>query len=151
MSFTDVFKKIFGTKADRDMKAIRPMLDKVLVAYEAVDKLSDDELREKCQTLKDLIQARIADDEARIAAIKEELEKDIPLSQKEALATESDKLVKKVDEKIEEALDQILPDAFAIMKSTARRFKENEVIRVKATEFDRNLSATKEFVTIEGD
>ena len=151
MSFTDVFKKIFGTKADRDMKAIRPMLDKVLVAYEAVDKLSDDELREKCQTLKDLIQARIADDEARIAAIKEELEKDIPLSQKEALATESDKLVKKVDEKIEEALDQILPDAFAIMKSTARRFKENEVIRVNATEFDRNLSATKEFVTIEGD
>ena len=151
MSFTDVFKKIFGTKADRDMKAIRPMLDKVLVAYEAVDKLSDDELREKCQALKDLIQARIADDEARIAAIKDELEKDIPLSQKEALATESDKLVKKVDEKIEEALDQILPDAFAIMKSTARRFKENETIRVKATDFDRDLSTTKEFVTIEGD
>ena len=143
MSFTDVFKKIFGTKADRDMKAIRPMLDKVLVAYEAVDKLSDDELREKCQALKDLIQARIADDEARIAAIKDELEKDIPLSQKEALATESDKLVKKVDEKIEEALDQILPDAFAIMKSTARRFKENETIRVKATDFDRDLSTTK--------
>ena len=151
MSFTDVFKKIFGTKADRDMKAIRPMLDKVLVAYEAVDKLSDDELREKCQALRDLIQARIADDEARIAAIKDELEKDIPLSQKEALATESDKLVKKVDEKIEEALDQILPDAFAIMKSTARRFKENETIRVKATDFDRDLSTTKEFVTIEGD
>ena len=151
MSFTDVFKKIFGTKADRDMKAIRPMLDKVLVAYEAVDKLSDDELREKCQALKDLIQARIADDEARIAAIKDELEKDIPLSQKEALATESDKLVMKVDEKIEEALDQILPDAFAIMKSTARRFKENETIRVKATDFDRDLSPPKEFVTIEGD
>ena len=151
MSFTDVFKKIFGTKADRDMKAIRPMLDKVLVAYEAVDKLSDDELREKCQALKDLIQARIADDEARIAAIKEELEKDIPLSQKEALATESDKLVKKVDEKIEEVLEQILPDAFAIMKSTARRFKENETIRVKATDFDRDLSTSKEFVTIEGD
>ena len=151
MSFTDVFKKIFGTKADRDMKAIRPMLDKVLVAYEAVDKLSDDELREKCQALKDLIQARIADDEARIAAIKDELEKDIPLSQKEALATESDKLVKKVDEKIEEALDQILPDAFAIMKSTARRFKENETIRVKATAFVRDLSTTKEFVTLEGD
>ena len=150
MSFTDVFKKIFGTKADRDMKAIRPMLDKVLVAYEAVDKLSDDELREKCQALKDLIQARIADDEARIAAIKEELEKDIPLSQKESLATESDKLVKKVDEKIEEVLEQILPDAFAIMKSTARRFKENETIRVKATDFDRDLSTSKEFVTIEG-
>ena len=122
MSFTDVFKKIFGTKADRDMKQLRPMLDKVLVAYAAVDKLSDDELREKCQSLKDLIQSRIAEDEARIASIREELEKEIPLAQKEALATESDKLVKKVDEKIEEVLDQILPDAFAIMESTARRF-----------------------------
>ena len=151
MSFTDVFKKIFGTKADRDMKQIRPLLDKVLVAYEAVDKLSDDELREKCQSLKELIKSRIAVDEARIAEIKEELEKDIPLSQKEALATESDKLVKKVDEKIEEALDQILPDAFAIMKSTARRFKENQTIKVKATDFDRDLSTTKEFVTIDGD
>ena len=151
MSFTDVFKKIFGTKADRDMKQIRPLLDKVLVAYEAVDKLTDDELREKCQALKDLIQSRIAADEARVAEIKEELEKDIPLSQKEALATESDKLVKKIDEKIEEALDQILPDAFAIMKSTARRFKENPIVKVKATDFDRDLSTSKEFVTIEGD
>ena len=151
MSFTDVFKRIFGTKADRDMKQLRPMLDKVLVAYAAVDKLSDDELREKCQSLKDLIQSRIAEDEARIASIREELEKEIPLAQKEALATESDKLVKKVDEKIEEVLDQILPDAFAIMKSTARRFKENPTIRVKATDFDRNLSTTKDFVTIEGD
>ena len=151
MSFTDVFKKIFGTKADRDMKQLRPMLDKVLVAYAAVDKLSDDELREKCQSLKDLIQSRIAEDEARIAAIKEELEKGIPLAEKEALATESDKLVKKVDEKIEEVLDQILPDAFAIMKSTARRFKESPTIRVKATDFDRDLSTTKDFVTIEGD
>ena len=151
MSFTDVFKKIFGTKADRDMKALRPMLDKVLAAYDAIDKLSDDDLREKCQSLKDKIKAEIAQDEARIAQIKEELEQDIPVSQKEALATESDKLVKKVDETIEKVLDEILPEAFAIMKSTARRFKENPVIRVKATDFDRNLSASKEFVTIEGD
>ena len=151
MSFTDVFKKIFGTKADRDMKAIRPMLDKVLVAYSSIDKLTDDELREKCQSLKDLIQSRIAGEESRIADIKAELEKEIPLSQKEKLATEADKLVKEVDKKIEEVLEQILPEAFAIMKSTARRFKENPEIRVKATDFDRNLSATKEFVTIDGD
>ena len=151
MSFTDVFKKIFGTKADRDMKALRPMLDKVLSAYDSIDKLSDDELRAKCQGLKDKIKAAIANDEARIAEIRAELEKDIPLSQKESLATESDKLVKKVDETIEGVLDEILPEAFAIMKSTARRFKENPVIRVKATDFDRTLSTTKEFVTIEGD
>ena len=134
MSFTDVFKKLFGTKADRDMKAIRPTLDKVLEAYKEIDKLTDDELRARCQSLKDRIQAAIAQDENRIAEIKAELEKEIPVSQKEALATESDKLVKKVDETIEKVLDEILPEAFSIMKSTARRFKENEVIRVKATD-----------------
>ena len=133
------------------MKAIRPILDKVLEAYKVIDPLSDDELREKCQSLKDKIQAAIAADEARIAEIKEELEKEIPLNQKEKLATESDKLVKKVDETIEKVLDEILPEAFAIVKSTARRFKENPVIKVKATDFDRDLSTTKEFVTIEGD
>ena len=151
MSFTDIFKKIFGTKADRDMKAIRPMLDKVLEAYKMIDTLSDDELRERCQALKDKIQAAIAADEARIAQIKAELETEIPVEQKEKLATESDKLVKKVDETIEKVLDEILPEAFAIMKSTARRFKENPVIKVKATDFDRTLSTTKEFVTIDGD
>ena len=151
MSFTDVFKKIFGTKADRDMKAIRPTLDKVLEAYKTIDRLSDDQLREKCQELKDKIQAAIAQDENRIAQIREELEKDIPLNQKESLATEQDKLVKKVDETIEKVLDEILPEAFAIMKSTARRFAQNPEIRVKATQFDRDLSTTKEFVTIDGD
>ena len=122
MSFTDVFKKLFGTKADRDMKAIKPILDKVLEAYKTIDQLSDDELRARCQALKDKIQAAIASDEARVAEIKVQLEKEIPLNQKEALATEQDKLVKKIDETIEKVLDEILPDAFAIMKSTARRF-----------------------------
>ena len=151
MSFTDVFKKLFGTKADRDMKALRPTLNKVLEAYTEIDVLDDDALRARCQALKDKIQAAIADDENRIAQIREELEKEIPLKQKEALATEQDKLVKKVDETIETVLDEILPEAFAIMKSTARRFTQNPVIKVKATQFDRDLSTTKEFVTIEGD
>ena len=151
MSFTDVFKKLFGTKADRDMKALRPTLNKVLEAYKEIDVLDDDALRVRCQALKDKIQAAIAADEGRIAEIREELEKEIPLKQKEALATEQDKLVKKVDETIETVLDEILPEAFAIMKSTARRFTQNPVIKVKATQFDRDLSTTKEFVTIEGD
>ena len=151
MSFTDVFKKIFGTKADRDMKQLKPMLDKVLAAYSQIDKLSDDELRAKCDSLKALIKERISEDESRIAEIKAELEKDIPLDRKESLATESDKLVKKVDESIEKVLDEILPEAFAIMKSTARRFKENPIIKVKATDFDRTLSASKDFVSIDGD
>ena len=151
MSFTDIFKKIFGTKADRDMKAIKPMLDKVLDAYKSIDQLSDDELRARCTALKVKIQAAIAADEARIAQIKDELETEIPVEQKEKLATESDKLVKKVDETIEKVLDEILPEAFAIMKSTARRFAQNPVIKVLATDFDRDLSTSKEFVTIEGE
>ena len=151
MSFTDVFKKIFGTKADRDMKQLRPVLNKVLAAYETIDRLSDDELRAKCDELKAKIQAAIAADEKRIAEIKVELEKELPLKEKESLATESDKLVKKVDETIEKVLEEILPEAFAIMKSTARRFKENPVVKVKATQFDRDLSTYKEFVSIEGE
>lgn len=151
MSFTDVFKKIFGTKAERDLKQLQPILQKVLAVYPEIDRLSDDQLREKSEELKRTIRERIASDEARVAQIKEELEKDIPVEQKEALATESDKLVKKIDEDIEKVLEEILPVAFAVMKSTARRFKENESIRVKATDFDRTLSTTRDFVEIDGD
>ncbi len=133
------------------MKQLTPVLDKVLAAYKDIDKLSDDDLRAKSEELKAKIRERIATDEARIAEIKGELEKEIPLDEKERLASESDKLVKKVDEEIEKVLDEILPEAFAVMKSTARRFKENPVIKVRATDFDRALSAKKEFVTIEGD
>ena len=151
MGFTDLFKKIFGTKAERDLKQLKPMLNMVLAAYEKIDKLDDDQLRAKCDELKAKIREAIAADEQRIAQIKIDLETDLPVEQKEKLATESDKLVKKVDETIEKVLDEILPEAFAIMKSTARRFKENQTIRVKATQFDRDLSTTKEFVSIEGD
>lgn len=151
MSFTDLFKKIFGTKADRDLKQLRPILDKVLAAYSEIDRLTDDQLRDKSEELKKRIADKIAADELRIAQIKEELDQDIPLDKKEALASESDKLIKKVDEDIETVLDEILPEAFAVMKSTARRFAQNQTIRVKATDFDRALSTTKDFVEIDGD
>ena len=151
MSVASLFKKMFGTKAERDLKQLQPILAKILEAYKEIDSLSVDELRAKSMELRKTIRDRIAADEDRIAQIKEELEKDIPLDRKEALATESDKLVKKVDEEIEAVLNEILPEAFAVMKSTARRFKENPEIRVKATDFDRLLSTTKDFVRIEGD
>ena len=151
MGFADIFKKIFGTKAERDLKQLQPILAKVLEAYDLIDGLSDDDLRAKSAELRQIIRDRIAEDEARIAEIRQELEKDIALDEKEALATESDKLVKKVDDEIEQVLNEILPQAFAVMKSTARRFKENETIRVKATDFDRTLSTTKDFVEIDGD
>ena len=151
MALAEIFRKMFGSKADRDLKQLQPILNKVLEAYKTVDALSDDELRAKSAELRQIIRDRIAADENRIAEIKAELEKDIPLDEKESLATESDKLVKKVDEDIETVLNEILPVAFAVMKSTARRFKENAAIRVTATDFDRMLSATKDFVEIDGD
>ena len=151
MSFTDIFKKIFGSKAERDLKQLKPILESIKKAYVEIDNLSDDQLREKSEELKNRIKERTAADEKRIAEIKLELEKELPLDKKEKLASESDKLVKKVDEDIETILNEILPEAFAVMKSTARRFKENETIRVKATEFDRTLSTKKEFVEIDGD
>ena len=143
---------LFGTKADRDMKAIRPMLNKVLEAYPKIDALTDDELRAKSAGLRQIIKDRTAEDEARIAQIREQLEHELPLDQKEKLAKEQDVLVKKVDDTIEVVLEEILPEAFSVMKSTARRFAQNPVIRVKATDFDRDLAAQgKDFVTIEGD
>lgn len=151
MALVDIIKKVFGTKSDRDMKQVKPILDKVLAAYESIDKLSNDELRAKTEELKKKLRDGEAPFEKRIAEIKEELEKDIPVSQKESLATESDKLVKDEDAEIEKLLNEILPEAFAIMKSTARRFAQNPVVEVKASDFDRQLSISHDFVTIEGD
>ena len=150
MALVDIIKKVFGTKSDRDMKQVKPILDKVLAAYESIDKLSNDELRAKTEELKKKLRDGEAPFEKRIAEIKEELEKDIPVSQKESLATESDKLVKDEDAEIEKLLNEILPEAFAIMKSTARRFAQNPVVEVTASDFDRQLSISHDFVTIEG-
>lgn len=152
MAFSNVLKKLFGSKADRDLKQLTPILKSVLASYDRIDKLSDDLLREETNKLKEQITAYIAEDEAKVADIRLQLEDvEIPVSKKEELATELDKIVKRIDEKIEEILNKILPDAFAIMKSTARRFAQNETIRVKATQFDRDLSASKDFVSVDGD
>ena len=152
MAVADVLKKIFGTKSDRDMKAIKPVLDKILAVYPEIDKLSSDELRAHTEALKARIREVEKPFEDRIAEIKEELEQDIPVSRKEALASESDKLVKDEDDAIEVILNEILPEAFAIVKSTARRFAQNPTIEVTASEFDKTLAAEgREFVSIEGD
>lgn len=151
MALADVIKKIFGSKAERDMKQIQPLLQKVLSAYPAIDKLSDDELRAHTNVLKAKIRDCEAPFEKRIAEIKAELETEIPISKKEELATESDNLVKKEDEAIENILMEVLPEAFSIMKSTARRFAQKPVIEVSASDFDRDLSINHDFVRIEGD
>ena len=151
MGFASVIGKLFGTKADRDMKLVRPILDKILAEYDSIDKLSNDELRARSAGLKERLREVEAPFEARIEEIRQALEGDLPVAEKEKLATESDKLVKDEDEAIEKCLDEILPEAFAIMKSTARRFAQNEFIEVTATQFDRDLSIKHDFVHIEGD
>ena len=151
MALSGIIRKLFGSKADRDMKELKPMLDKVLAAYPEIDALDNDALRARSEALKAKIAAAEEPFEKRIEEIKAELDTDIPVKRKEELATESDKLVKEEDEKIEEVLLEILPEAFSIMKSTARRFKENSEIVVTASDFDRNLSTNHDFVRIEGD
>ena len=142
---------MFGTKQDRDMKLVKPILEKVLAAYKEIDGLSNDALRARTEALKACLREVEAPFEKRIDEIRAIMDTDIPVNEKESLATESDKLVKEEDEAIEKKLDEILPEAFAIMKSTARRFAQNETVEVTATDFDRDLSIAHDFVTIEGD
>ena len=149
MAIATILKKVFGSKADRDLKQIKPILNKVLEAYGPIDKLSNDELRAKTEELKARLRECEAPFEKRIAEIKAKLDEDIPVHEKESLATESDKLVKDEDAEIEKVLEAILPEAFAIMKSTARRFKENATIEVTANDFDKALSVSHDFVHIE--
>ena len=151
MSFASVIGKIFGSKSERDYKAVKPILDKILAVYPEIDALSDDDIRARSAALRAHLREVEKPFEDRINEIKQELDQDIPISEKERLASESDKLVKEEDEAIEKALDEILPEAFAIVKSTARRFKEHETITVTATQFDRDLSVNHDFVDIEGD
>lgn len=147
-----VIKTFFGTKNDKDRKEIQPYVDKILAVYPEIDALSNDGLRERSAALRVRIANAVRPDEERIAELKRVLEQaETSLADKEHYSREIDKLTKEIDEKIEKELDEILPEAFAIMKSTARRFAGNETIEVTATQFDRDLAASKDFVTIEGD
>lgn len=150
--FTNILKKIFGSKSERDLKEIQPLVDKALLLYETIDSLTNDELRNETEKIRKIISAKIADDEAKKKELRSQLEDVmIDVNVKEELATEVDKLTKKIDEKIEEVLLEVLPQAFAIMKSTARRFKENPTVEVTASDTDRDFSAVHEYVTINGD
>ena len=147
-----VIKTFFGTKSDKDRKEIQPYVDRILALYPQIDALSNDELRARSAALRRDIAEEIRPDEERITELKGILEQpETSLEDKERHSREIDKLTKDIDDKIEKKLDEILPEAFAIIKSTARRFAENPTIEVTATQFDRDLAATKDFVTIEGD
>lgn len=147
-----ILKLFFGTKNDKDRKEIEPYVQRIKEAYPSIEKLTNDELRARSEALKKAIADYIAADEQQITELKTELENvETSLNQKEIISKKIDALTAEIDNKIEEKLDEILPEAFSIVKDTARRFKENETVEVTATEFDRNLAASKDHVTIEGD
>ena len=154
MGFPESLVKIFygGTKADKDRKMIEPFVKSIQKAYPEIDALSNNELRARTEELKQEIRDYIRADEEKMAELKARMESDdISIDEKESIGTEIDKLVKTIDERIEEKLNEILPVAFSIVKSTARRFTESSEIIVRATDFDRDLAATRDFVTIQGD
>ena len=149
---SNVIKLFFGSKADKDRKQIEPYVRKIKDIYPSIERLSNDELREHSAALMKRIADFIAADEAHIVEQKTKLEQaGISLSEKEKISKDIETTTKRIDEKIEQQLDEILPEAFAIMKDTARRFTQNETVVVTANDFDRNLAAHKDFVTIEGD
>ncbi len=146
------FAKLFGNKAMRDNKALQPILNKTLEAYEKIKTLDIDALRHKTVEFKEYINNYIAEDEARIKELKLKAENnDLDLEKKNEIFEQVDKLEKQQLEKIEEALNNIMPEAFAVLKETAKRFKENEVVEATATELDRNLAAKFDHINIEGD
>ena len=149
---SNVIKLFFGSKADKDRKQIEPYVRKIKEVYPSIERLSTDELREHSAALMKRIADFIAADEAHIVEQKAKLEQaGISLSEKEKISKDIETTTKRIDEKIEQQLDEILPEAFAIMKDTARRFTQNDTVVVTANDFDRNLAAHKDFVTIEGD
>ena len=150
MGFIDFLSKLFGNKSQRDLKEITPWVERVKELYPEIDALSDDELRGRTAALRQRIQDYVASERAEVESLKASIDgKD--LDQREAIWAQVDKLEKEILDKIEVVLDEIHPEAFAIVKSTGRRFAEQAEIRVQATDFDRQLSLTHDFVRIEGD
>ncbi|HIZ92056.1 MAG TPA: preprotein translocase subunit SecA [Candidatus Bacteroides merdavium] len=150
MGFNEFLSSIFGNKSTRDMKEIQPWVNKVKAVYPEIDSLDNDALRAKTEELKAYIRNSAASQRAKVDELKATVE-NTELEKREELFAQIDKIDKEILEIYEKALDDVLPAAFAIVKSTARRFTENEEIIVTANDFDRQLAATKDFVRIEGD
>ena len=150
MGFNEFISKLFGNKASRDMREIQPWVEKVKAVYPTIAALSNDELRAATQALKEKIQNTVTAERAKIAELKAGIE-DTELEKRESVFNQIDKLEKEVLEKLDKALDEALPEAFAIVKDSARRFAENEEVVVTATDADRNFAAKFDFVTIDGD
>jgi len=140
-----------GNKYERDLSEINPYIEKIHSEYDKLKGISNDELRNLTQELRQRIKQSIENDENEIKLIREKAEAEEDISKKEDLYSSVDKIEKQINETIERILDEIVPTAFAIVKETARRFKENKLIKVTARQYDRDLAATRESITIEGE
>ena len=151
MGLNDFLKSMFGSKSDRDLKKLRPILQKIKQVYPTVEALSNDELRARVTAIRQEIQDDVQPLRDEIAKIKVEVE-ELDFEKRQPLWDKVDKLQKEVLDRIQAKLDEVLPEVFAIVKDTARRFAQNETIEVTATDFDRKLAAEgRDFLTIEGD
>ena len=152
MNFNQILKSLFGDKSSRDMKLIKPLVEKVKAAYPEIQKLTNDELRAKTKEIQAYIQDSAKEQKAQIDELKSKIE-DTPIDEREEIFAKIDKLDKEVLDIYEKALDEVMPVAFSIVKDTARRFAENEETVVTATDFDRELAANpkNDFITIDGD
>ena len=152
MSFIELISKLFGNKSQRDMREVKPYVEKIKAAFAEIDTLSNDELRKRSADLMALIQERVSSQKNRIAELKNGIE-ELDIDKREKVYGEIDKLEKEIKDIYKDTLMEILPVAFAIVKSTARRFAENESIVVTATDMDRDLAADSrfDFVDIDGD
>ncbi len=152
MNFIQLITKLFGNKSQKDMRAIMPYVEKIKAAYADIDTLSNDDLRARSAALMAKISAFVADKKQRIADLRASIEP-LEIDKREKVYAEIDKLEKEIKDDYQTVLNEVLPEAFAIVKSTARRFAESETIVVTATEQDKNLAADSryDFVEIDGD
>lgn len=150
MDINKILSKIFGSKATRDMKEIQPWVEKIKAAHLNIQELDNDALRAKTRELQQIVQGSADDLNAKIAELKEKIE-ETPIEDREVIFTQIDKLEKEVLERMDVALESVLPDAFAIVKETARRLAENETITVTATDYDRELAVKHDFVEMAED
>ena len=150
MNLNKILQSLFGNKSTRDMKLIQPLVEKVKATYDEIKALSNDQLRAKTKEIQAYVQNAAKEQKEKIAELKAQIE-ETPIDERETLFNQIDKLEKEALEIYEVALNEVMPVAYGIMHDTARRFTENEEIVVTATDFDRELAATKDFVRIEGD
>ena len=152
MSFINSIIKVFvGDKSQKDVKALQPYLNKIKTFEEPLKALSNDELRGRTIFFKDKIKQARSEKDAKIAALKQEVESIVDIDKREDIYVAIDALEKEAYDISEKTLMEILPEAFAVVKETARRFKDNSQIVVTATAKDRELSAIKSYITLDGD